>query len=424
MEDFQKLGDRLEDEWRSRDYDESVFPQLAADGLRAAGLHQKYEPWQVLEWTLDQRELPKQRDLAGRFGEPPITVFSSPRFHIDVYFWFHGTTSTHQHGFCGAFQVMHGSSIHSWYDFDVRDAVNSFCEIGEMRLRSCELLNKGDVQPILPGRQYVHSLFHLDHPSVSIVVRTDKSPLFLPQFDYHKPGLAVDPFYEQEALTKKLQVIGALFSAERPDTDALITRWLESSDFHSSYIILTNVRGHVVSDALKEMFGTGDSRSRFDDLLSVVEKRHPERGDILRKVFEFRERINALVRRRGVVDDPEHRFFFALLLNVDGRERVLSLIRDRFPDSDPIDKILDWTYDLSQMRVAGTVNQTALGIAGFDDIDLQLVEFLLRGRSDGEIADIIRQTYAPEKAEQVLPKLGERTAAIKESIVFAPLLNS
>src|SRR6476620_3025209 len=221
MLDFIKLGEQLEADWRAADYDEGVFPSLAADGLRSAGLHEKYSAWQVLEWTLGQTELPKQRDVSGRFGDPPITIFSGPRFHIDVYFWFHGTTSTHQHGFCGAFQVMHGSSIHSWYEFDLKDKVNSFCEIGEMRLKTCDLLNKGYVQPILAGRQYIHGLFHLDQPSVSIVVRTDKSQLFLPQFEYRKPGLAIDPFYEHDVTTKKLQVVGALFRAKRLDPDKL-----------------------------------------------------------------------------------------------------------------------------------------------------------------------------------------------------------
>jgi hypothetical protein len=110
----------------------TFFPSLAAEALRSARLHEKYSPWRVLEWTLEQTELPKQRDLPGRFGDPPITNYSGPRFHIDVYFWFHGTTTTHQHSFCGAFQLMHGSSIHSWYEFDLKDKVNSFCEIGDM----------------------------------------------------------------------------------------------------------------------------------------------------------------------------------------------------------------------------------------------------------------------------------------------------
>lgn len=424
MEFFNKLGDQLEAEWRAKDLNEEVFPELAAEGLKSACLPEKYTAWQVLEWTLGQTELPHQRDVPGRFGEPPITVYSGPRFHIDVYFWFHGTTSMHQHSFCGAFQVMHGSSIHSWYEFDLRESVNSFCEIGEMRLKTCELLNVGDVQKILPGRQYIHGLFHLDHPSATIVVRTDKSPLFLPQFDYQKPGLAIDPFFEHDVVTKKLQSVGALFAADRPETDELVSKLLESTDFHTSFIFLSQLHARLGSNNLEQMFGATASTQRFDKFLELAEKRHGSRAGILRPVFAFRDRLNDLTRRRSFVDKPEHRFFFALLLNVEGRERILALIRDRFPDADPIEKILDWTYELSQLRLTGPNNQNALGISPFDDFDLQLVEYLLRGKSEGEMADIIRQIYPPEKAEQVLPTLEDRTAAIRNSIVFSPLLKT
>ncbi|MFN2514442.1 MAG: hypothetical protein ABR568_23900, partial [Pyrinomonadaceae bacterium] len=54
--------------------------------------------------------LPHQYDVEGRFGNPPITLFAGPRFHIDVYYWLDGTTSIHQHSFTGAFQVLLGSS--------------------------------------------------------------------------------------------------------------------------------------------------------------------------------------------------------------------------------------------------------------------------------------------------------------------------
>lgn len=422
MEIFQTLGCEIESSWRGKDYDESVFPALAADALKRSEIPANLSGWKVLEWTLQQTELPRQRDVKASFGEPPITLFSGPRFHIDVYFWFHGTTSTHQHGFCGAFQVLHGSSIHSWYDFEVRERINSFCEIGEMRLKLCQLLNVGDVQEILPGRQYIHSLFHLDHPSATIVVRTDKSPLFLPQFDYRKPGLATDPFFEQETTVKKLQSIAALLRANRPDADAQIAKLLESSDFHTSYLVLSNVHNQLFSNSVGQMFGSDEPRRRFDALLAVAEERHADRGNILTRAFAHYERLQDLVRRRSFVDNPEHRFFFALLLNIEGRDRIFSLIRERFPESDPVEKVLDWAMELSQTRIAGMQTQNALGIAGFDEFDLQLVEYLLHGRSQDQIADIIREVYPPEKADQLLPNLSDRTAAIRDSIVFSPLM--
>ncbi|HEY2867313.1 MAG TPA: hypothetical protein VGJ02_09495, partial [Pyrinomonadaceae bacterium] len=163
---------------------------------------------------------------------------------------------------------------------------------------------------------------------------------------------------------------------------------------------------------------------RFEAFVDVVEQRHGPRGETLRKVFAYNERLSDLIRRRGFVDKPEHRFFFALILNVEGRDRILSLIRDRFPESDPIEKVLDWAYDLSQMRLTGVQNQNALGISPFDEFDMQLLEYLLHGRTDGEIGGIVREVYPAEKAEVLLPTLGDRTGAIRNSIVFSPLLDN
>src|ERR1051325_7448174 len=113
MQLFNQLGAEVEGIWRRKNYNEDEFPAIAADALKRADLPSKLSAWDVLDWSLEQTELPRQRDIHGNFGDPPITVFSAPRFYIDVYFWFKGTTATHQHGFCGAFQVMDGSSIHS-----------------------------------------------------------------------------------------------------------------------------------------------------------------------------------------------------------------------------------------------------------------------------------------------------------------------
>ncbi len=204
MDIFAQLGRDIEDRWRQIDYDEAALPAIAADALRLADIPSKVDVWEVVEWALGEYELPRQRDLKANFADPPVTVFSGLRFHVDVYFWFEATTSIHQHGFCGAFQVMYGSSIHSWYEFQRARSINKFAEVGEMSLKVCEILNVGDVQEIAGGRDYIHSLFHLESPSATIVVRTDRSPLHLPQYNYLKPNLAIDPFFEQDTVVKKM----------------------------------------------------------------------------------------------------------------------------------------------------------------------------------------------------------------------------
>ena len=421
MELFQKLGLEIEDAWRRQDYNEEIFPKLAADALCRAELPSKLSAWEVIEWTLSQSELPPQKDPNGNFGDPPITVFVAPRFYIDVYFWLNGTTAVHQHSFCGAFQVMLGSSLHSWYEFERSERINSFLETGDMSLKMCELLKVGDVKQIAAGRQYIHSLFHLDQPSATIVVRTEKSPMFLPQFSYHKPHIAVDPFFVHETTVKKLQSLGPLFQTEHPETDRLVSDLLETADFHTTFSILSTVHHHLGGSFLGNLFKLDGPAARFKKFLDIAVRRHGSKAERLLELFAHRDRVNELVRRRGYVTDAEHRFFFALLLNVDGRERILSLIKTRFPDADPLEKVLDWVHDLGKTRVVGVNTPNALGIENFDDVDLSILENLLRGKSDAEAVYAVKTEYGIEKMSAI--DVDGKLVRIRESVIFQPLLS-
>ena len=423
MELFNKVGKELEEAWRAKDYDEAIFPVMAAEALKNANLPSQVTPWEVIEWTLAQSELPRQKDVPGRFGEPPITLFVAPRFHIDVYFWFEGTTSIHQHGFCGAFQVLEGSSIHSWYEFERGDAVNSFCELGEMSLKLCELLEVGAVQEIRPGRQYIHSLFHLDHPSVTIVARTDKSPLFLPQYDYQKPSLAVDPFYEQESLIKKLQSVTALFRAQHPEADRLVSDLLDTADFHTTFLVLRTARSMLGANQLDQLFNLSTPKDRFAKLLQLASDRHGTRGETLLNVFKRMDRLDEIVRRRSFVTNSEHRFFLALLLNVDGKENIFSLVKQRYADDDPVEKILDWVLELSETRVMAANSSNALGIENFGPFDLFVLENLLRDRGLDEMKTAIKNDYPADQAEALVAAIPGKVEELYKAIIFQPLFD-
>lgn len=418
MELFSNLGAQIENRWRDANYDEALFPEIAAEALKNANLPAQVSAWEVIEWTMQQTYLPDQRDPKGNFGDPPITLFNAPRFHVDVYFWLEGTTAIHQHAFCGAFQVLMGSSIHSWYEFERSEAVNGFTEIGNMNLKLCELLSEGDVQPIQAGRQYIHGLFHLEQPSATIVVRTHKSPMFLPQFSYYKPHLAIDPFFEEANTAKKMQCVTALIRAKHPRTDEFITDWLKSADFQTSFQILSTLRTYLRSNQVDQLFNLAAPQNRFDAMLEVVRERHGERANVFPKVFDHFDKLDEILRRRSYVTDAEHRFFLALLLNVEGRERIFSLIKERFPESEPLDKVLDWTFDLAQTRVLGEKIPTALGIMDFDDTDLFILENLLLDKPENEIGQILETEYGAANLEN----LPERIEKIQKSVIFQPLL--
>lgn len=424
MELFKKLGAEIETLWRDKNYNEEIFADIAAQGLKQANLPEKVSAWDVIEWTLGETNLPSQKDLPASFGDPPITVYNSPRFHIDVYFWFEGTTAIHQHGFCGAFQVLLGSSIHSWYEFERQESINTFTEIGTMNLKICEILNVGDVQKIWAGKQYIHALFHLEQPSATIVVRTHKSPLFLPQFSYHKPFLAVDPFFEEPNTIKKMQALNALIRAKHAETDKFIGEWLKTADFQTTFAILSNVRHLFSGNKLEQMFNLDDSKERFDALLEIVRERHGERANVFPPVFAHQAKVDEIMRRRAVITEPEHRFFFALLMNVEGKDRIFSLIKERFPDSEPLDKILDWTFDLANTRVLGLNLPNALGIENFGDLDLFILESLLKNLSEKEAEKNLQTEYGMEVTPEIRENLAQKREQILQSVIFQPLLEN
>ena len=244
----------------------------------------------------------------------------------------------HQHAFCGTFQVVLGSSLHSHYEFERQEAVNQFTEIGALTLENCEFLQVGDVRPILAGRSFIHALFHLDQPSATIVVRTHRSPLHLPQLDYRKPFLAIAPFYEDPTTAKKLQTVSMLMRAKRPETDRIIAEWLEHADFQTTFAILSSVKNLLRNNSLEQLFNAQSAESRWGKLFAVGRRRHGSLADILPEVFENQQQISEIVNRRGYITNAEHRFFLALLLNVEGKGRIFSLVRQRFPEHEPLKK--------------------------------------------------------------------------------------
>ncbi len=423
MKLFRELGEKVEDLWVEKNYVEELFPEVAAKALTEANLPEKVTAWEVMDWTLSQTFLPDQRDLPGRFGDPPITLYNSPRFHVDTYFWLEGTTSIHQHAFCGAFQVLHGSSIHSWYDFELKEKINSFTEVGDINLKQCELLSVGDVQEIWAGRRYIHSLFHLDQPSVTIVVRTHKSPLFLPQFDYRKPHLAIDPFFDDPNMTKKMQCISALIRSKHPEVDKYIVQMLEKADFQTTFSLLSNLRGQVSHNHIDQMFNLDGPKDRFSKFMDIARKRHGALSDVFAKIYERQDKSNEILNRRHYITDNDQRFFLALLLNIDDRENIFALIKERFADDEPMDKVLDWVFDLSQTKVLGSNVPNALGIEDFNDFDLFILEHLMNGKTTDEISNALKTEYPGNGTADLQKTLPERIEKLRQSVLIQPLLS-
>jgi hypothetical protein len=421
MEIINELGNRVEKIWREKNYNEDLFPAIAAQALREFDVPNKLSVWEIAAHTLEQIELPQQQDLYARFSDVPITIARFPRFHIDVFYWYDGTTAIHQHSFCGAFQVFEGSSLHSNFEFEVDEKLNFFSEIGKIKLKKVQLLNKGDVSEIADGKRFIHSLFHLDQPSVTLIVRTIRTPLSYPQFSYRKPSLAIDAYFEDPNIVKKLQVAVMLIRMKRSDADEQIGNLLRKSDLMTCYLILSNIRQFLSNNQIEQLFQV--SQNRFGKLIGVVQETHGKLAESLPHIFAEEIRLEEIAGRRSLITDAEHRFFIALLMNLDDKKQIFKMINERFPDADAIEKILDWTFDLSNTKIIGSNIPNALGVENFDDHDSMALEFCLKNLSDAEISEVLMKDYGLQNADEWLANLPKRREKLAQSIILRPLIN-
>lgn len=403
MTAFARLGALVGDRWRERHFNEQAFPSIAADALREMNLPAVVTPTDVLRWVLAEGRgpLPSQVDLDGRFGQPPLTVYRGRGFYIDVLFWFDGTTNIHQHGFWGAFQVLAGSSVHCRFGFDLLEEVNHRLRIGSLALEDTELLTVGAIRKILGGDRFIHSLFHLDRPSVSIVVRTLDDMRSVPQYTYRRPALSFDPVKDPER-TRCLQVVSALRMMRHADHERILAEFLRTTD------LLTALQS-ILMLSLDEQRDPAE----LHRLIDLARGRHGSLMSLLAPVVDEQRRELAIVRRRQSITDASHRFFLALLLNLQTREPILDFVKLRTGTDDPAAQIVTWLRAMADL----SPDRTVLG-QRFDDVGLRLLQGALMGLS----LEGTRLRFGDELARADLPEseLHARLGALAASPIFQP----
>jgi len=418
-EPFTELGSLVESRWRALDYNESAFPGIAAQALAELNLSAHVDPWEIIRWVHRTPDLPEQMDLPGKFGNPPITLYVGPRFFIDVYYWLDGTTTIHQHSFSGAFQVLLGGSVHSRYRFRKEREINPHFLVGQIEFNEVSLLSQGDIREIVSGSQFIHSLFHLDRPSVTITVRTYKAPAAPVQYSYLKPFLAVNPFFTDASLTKKVQTVSLLLRMKHPEADRFIEELLDDSDFHTAFAVLEQAFDFLCHRELEEIIGVSRSRDRFQVLLDRARNKHGRLADLLPPVFEEGWRQAEITRRRTEIKGQDHRFFLALLLNVPNRETVLRLVKEKFPEQNAVDLIASWVMELSATRIFGSKEPNVLGSAEFNDRHLAVFKGLLEGLTTEELK--AGAASLPQQIGGVTPSVEDLANHLKALPLFKSL---
>ena len=261
---------------------------------------------------------------------------------------------------------------------------------------------KGDLEPIRSGDELIHSVFHLETPSVTIVVRTNTDVENQPQYRYHRPGLAIDPFYKDANVLRRVQMLAFLDKVNSPRFADIAELSIVNSDLYGAYLIFDYLR--FSPNGLKV----------FDSLIDVARQRHGSDIDRLRAVLEESDREAVIRSRRAFVTLPDHRFLLALLMNVPSRDAILDIVSRRFPGRDAKDLVAQWAFDMSGVDLSGVE---------FDDLNRLVFRHLMDGMPVSEVVRRLGEEYEFPETETGDEQLAEHCRQMLQSM-FGPLLQA
>jgi hypothetical protein len=398
---FVHLGDVVRVAWRAAGHDDHALPGIAAAALRDTPPHTAVDALAVLRWAALSDDLPAQARLDQNFGRPPITVFSSGRFRIDILFWDLATTGIHCHAFAGAFTLLDGSSVHARYTFELEQRVNAHFLLGQVRLAEVEVLVPGDVRVIAPGYGLMHTLYHLDMPTATVVIRTHRSSESGPEYEYLAPHVAFDPSFDDAATQKRIQILDLMLRTEHAEYEALATEVLRGFDLHTGFLVLRRAQHHR---------GPGELVQR---LVEVARDVHGNVVDRLEAVLTEEWRRDLLVSRRKSVWERELRMFMALLQHLRSRQAIIDAIRRARSGSEPLDLVERWVHALAQRNLLGME---------LDDVHALIFGLLLRGADEAAVRARLEERFTADEVAREWPRIRAACELLRRSPILGVLL--
>ena len=403
MKFFDELGAMVEAQWKQRDYDERRFPQAAMNALAdlPPSRHTGFD--EVVEDALTSEPMLFQTDLEGEFGQPPLTVYWGREFRIEVLFWIGAIPAVHQHAFSGAFHVMHGSSLHLAWGFECAERISNHLSLGSTRLHQAEILEVGDTREILAGSQFIHTTFHLDVPTISVVVRTKSESDQMPQYSYLPPAIAYNDVDTVAVLKRREQILAMLVSAGRlADYHARLRALLKGCDTFAAFRYLLQASALIKENEL------------LRELVREAAAWHSKLLQYLAPSLEHGRRQWEILRLRDKIPDIDARFVLALLANVSDRATLLALINKRYPGEDAIEKFTACVKYVSSQGHLGIEFTHAWGL---------MLGCLLRGIYEpDEIKDVFIHNYGQEQVDQQAEKIIKLSKAVRRLWLLKPVL--
>jgi hypothetical protein len=243
---------------------------------------------------------------------------------------------------------------------------------GKLDLFESALRRKGDVSAIMAGSRYIHGLFHLERPSITILARTLQVPNVPVQLQYEPAGVAWNPFFRDQALDRMIEVVTLLDRSDDPAFDELVGDLVARADLFTVHRVIracVEIQNQHRVDAVLERVADHEAARTFAGWLA-------------------KERIERFLRRRrALVLEPELRFFIAVLMNSHRGDHSMKLISEfAGADKDPAVQVASWLARLSKvtmrLQAGGTPwEPNVLNLPDFEPGHEQALADALSGRA-------------------------------------------
>jgi hypothetical protein len=314
-----KLAQALESRWSATGHAAAAFPDIAESCLREARLHESFDLAELAsEWALRDQCLPF--DLSNEdAAEPALTLYEEPhaRFTIHLYLWAEFfRTGIHDHAIAGANVHLLGHSLHARYRFEPQQHAGPGLCFGDLSVLRADVLGPGDAYAIAPDRSFIHEVFHLDVPTVTLIVRSTIGANYRPMA-YYPPGLAMDTATSIGPVAEKLwQFDRFLRRTAKSDVAPYLQALLGRAD--SCHLAAFLIRSCERAESLAEI----------EPLLAGLRQASPCAAELEAAAWH---RLAARQAAGGTVRDSGHRLFMALLQTFGYRPQLFERIRERHP---------------------------------------------------------------------------------------------
>lgn len=318
IENALKLAQEIDNKYKEASYKIDCFADIAFKCMTEATITYDLKSQDIVKHQLENlTALTYNRE---NFSDFPIIIFENKHFVIQALHWYNASSSIHEHGFSGAFKVLKGSSIETLYKFSHASRLDDSAEVGKLQRTKINHLKEGSVRKIKGGNAYIHSLFHIESPSITLIARTHMSYRFIPQKSYYAPSLASNYFekiYETQKLTAILLADNGRLVTLATEEMNYLTSKLNANQLIELLLNYGDIQDVKLTDSLKRVYGHKNT-------------------DLILQTIKLERIKRQLMMWRSALSDAKSRLVLASIINSTTRQDIYQLLELISPEESPI----------------------------------------------------------------------------------------